>query len=61
MVYKNLWWGFKRCNDTYQINRYYGDKDIEKARQSWEIIEIVEPFEAKDWQDAIDIVVKITK
>lgn len=57
MIQKNLWWGFKRCNDTFKINRYYGEKDIKEAREKWDIISVTGPFEAEDWQSAIDYVV----
>lgn len=54
---KNQWWGYKRCNDTFQINRYYGEKELNEARNQWDIVSVTGPFEAKDWQAAIDYVV----
>jgi hypothetical protein len=54
---KNLWWGYQRCNDTFQINRYYGESELNVARGQWDIVSVIGPFEAKDWQTAIDYVV----
>jgi len=49
-----LWWGYAHVNDTYNVKRYFGPRDIEEARESDFVKSVSEPFEAVCRADAIN-------
>jgi len=50
------WWGYKHISGTYQAKRFFEALDITEARQSPFCDIIVEPFEAKDRDEALEII-----
>jgi hypothetical protein len=55
-----LWWGYIHENGSIQVKRYLDDYySIEDARGSPYVKEVYVPFEAKDREDAIDIIKKM--
>lgn len=53
METKNLWWGYKHTSGTYQAKRYFDRRDLDEAYESDFVAEVVQPFEAKDRQEAL--------
>lgn len=51
-----LWWGYKHLAGTYQAKRYFGGDDILNANESPFCEVILGPFQAKNREEALDIV-----
>ena len=58
-VIKNLWWGYRHINQTYQVKRYFDARDIQDARESPFCEIVVGPFEAENREDALKQVEKL--
>jgi len=56
----NLWWGYRHTSGTYQAKRYFEPLDIQEAHESPFCMQAVGPFEAKDREEALTIVKKLT-
>jgi hypothetical protein len=56
METNNLWWGYKHTSGTIQAKRYFDKRDIEEAEESPFCDIIIHPFEAKDRDEAIQII-----
>lgn len=54
------WWGYKHNSGTYQAKRYFDKLDIKEARESPFVDIVVGPFTAKDREDALEQVKKLT-
>lgn len=57
---KNLWWGYKHTSGTYQAKRYFSKQDLEEAYESPFCDIVVQPFEAKDREEALGYIKKQT-
>jgi len=53
MENKNLWWGYKHVQGTYQVKRYFGRLDIQEAIESPFCEIVTGPFEASDREEAL--------
>jgi hypothetical protein len=53
---KNWWWGYKHISGTYQAKRYFDKLDIDEAKESDFVEQVVYPFLAKDREDALEYV-----
>lgn len=53
---RNLWWGYVHTSGTLQAKRYFDPLDIQEAHQSPFCEQVVGPFEAKDRDEALEIV-----
>lgn len=53
---EHLWWGYKHIRGSYQAKRYWGDQDLDDARDSPFCEEVVGPFTATDRDQALSIV-----
>ena len=58
---RNLWWGYKHTSGTYQAKRYFDKLDLEEAYASPFAEIVVEPFEAKGRDEALEIIKEKTK
>lgn len=58
MNMNNLWWGYIHVNKTIQVKRYFEPLDIQEANESPFVEQTFGPFEAKNREDAIDIILK---
>lgn len=57
----NLWWGYRHVSGTLQAKRYFKPLDIEEARESPFVKQVIGPFEAYDRDDAIHVVAELTE
>lgn len=48
-----LWWGYKHTSGSYQAKRYFDKRDIIEAEESDFCETVVEPFFAKNRDEAI--------
>ena len=55
----NEWWGYRHCNRTIQVKRYFDDIDLVEARRSPFVEKVVGPFSAENREDAINITVRL--
>jgi len=55
----NKWWGYRHMNGSIQVKRFFSDLDLTEADESPFVRKVFQPFEAKDRQDAINIITKI--
>ena len=53
---KNLWWGYKHINGSFQAKRYFDRLDIVEANESPCCEIVVGPFEASSREEALKIV-----
>lgn len=53
---KLQWWGYKHTSGTYQAKRYVDERDIIEAIESPFVADWHGPFEAKDRDEALEIV-----
>ena len=51
----NKWWGYRHVNGDIQVKRFFGDRDIEEARESGFVAATCGPFMAKDRQGALGV------
>lgn len=58
---KLMWWGYKHVSGTYQAKRYFDKRDTDEACESPFVGQVVGPFEAKNRDEAIKIVIEKTK
>lgn len=58
---KILWWGYKHTSGTLQAKRYFDKKDLEEAYESPFCDIIVQPFEAKNREEALTYIENQTK
>lgn len=62
MEYQELnWWGYKHTSGTYQAKRYFDKRDIEEAYESPFCKQVVQPFTAKNREEALEIIKQKTK
>ena len=54
------WWGYKHNCGSYQAKRYFEKLDITEAQESPFVESVVGPFLAKDRDDALEIVRRLT-
>lgn len=57
---KNLWWGYKHVSGTYQAKRYFKRDDVLDAYESPFVETVVNQFQAKDRNEAIEYIKKQT-
>lgn len=57
---KNLWWGYLHVRGTLQAKRYFDKRDLDEAYESDFVAQVVQPFMAKDREEALDHVRKYT-
>lgn len=58
-----LWWGYVHQNGGVQAKRWhpsYGQAEIDDAHQSPFVVSVVEPFEARNRDIALEIIAKKT-
>jgi len=53
---KFLWWGYRHVSGTLQAKRYFDKRDTDEAEQSDFVAEVVYPFEAKNREEALEII-----
>jgi hypothetical protein len=53
---KNKWWGYVHTSGSLQAKRYFGPEDIQEANESPFCKQVVGPFDAKDRDEALEIV-----
>ncbi len=58
---KNKWWGYLHQSGTLQAKRYFDTRDITEALESPMCKTVVGPFDAKDRDEAIEIVKQLLK
>lgn len=49
----NKWWGYQHTNGSLQAKRYFGPEDIDEARESPFVGQIVGPFDAVTREEAL--------
>jgi len=49
----NQWWGYKHLNGSIQVKIYWGEKDIEEARESRFCEKVLGPFTARSREEAL--------
>ena len=52
----DTWWGYKHVNGKYQAKRYFDQRDIQEAYESPFVDSVTNSFQAKDRNDALNIV-----
>jgi hypothetical protein len=52
----NKWWGYIHTNGSVQAKRYFDPLDIQEARESPFVAQVVLPFDAESREDALDYV-----
>jgi hypothetical protein len=57
---KIVWWGYKHVSGTLQAKRYFEPLDIIEAQESPFCAKVVGPFPAKNRDEALEIVEKLT-
>ena len=50
----NQWWGYLHINGSVQVKVFFGEDDVENARESPFVEEVVQPFSARDRDEAIE-------
>jgi hypothetical protein len=50
------WWGYKHISGTYHAKRYFDKQDIDEAKESPFVAEIVYPFKASSRDEAIEYI-----
>lgn len=55
-----LWWGYRHTSGSLQAKRYFDARDIEEARESDFVSQVVGPFQAAGRDEALSIVEKAT-
>ncbi len=53
---KNLWWGYKHTNGSYQAKRYFDKRDTDEANESPFCDIVVGPFYADNRDEALQMV-----
>lgn len=53
---KTKWWGYKNVNGWYNVKRYFNEEEISQAERTATIQEVSDPFEAKDRDEAMQII-----
>jgi len=48
-----LWWGYVHINGSHQVKRFFSKEDLDDARSSPFVDEVVEPFDALNREDAL--------
>lgn len=56
MENNHLWWGYRHISGTYQVKRYFDERDIKDAYMSDFVEQVVRPFSAKNREDALKII-----
>lgn len=51
-----LWWGYRHANGSYQVKRYFDDRDLEDAHESPFVERVVQPFRAESREQALEII-----
>jgi len=49
-----LWWGYVHVNGSLQVKRFFSEDDLDDARSSPFVDEVIRPFEAESREDAIN-------
>lgn len=60
MEEKNLWWGYKHISGSFQVKRYFDNRDTKEAEESPFCEQVVYPFEASDREEALEYIKKQT-
>ena len=50
---KLLWWGYEHENGSFQVKRYFNNRDLVEARESPFVVYVIGPFLAKDREEAL--------
>lgn len=58
---KNKWFGYLHQSGTYQAKRYFEPLDIKEAEESSFCKKVVGPFDAKNRDEALEMVKKLTE
>lgn len=58
---KNKWWGYLHTSGSIQAKRYFEPLDIHESEQSPFVKVIVQPFYAKNREEALIIIKKTIK
>lgn len=53
------WWAYIHSNGSLQVKRFFSEIDLEEAEQSPFVKRVIQPFEAKNRDDAYSIATKI--
>ena len=59
MSYDLQWWAYIHTNGTIQLKRYFDDRDLQDARESPFVKDIIQPFDAFDRAAALAHVKKV--
>lgn len=54
------WWGYRHIHGTVQAKRYFSELDIQEAKESPFVKQVVGPFDADGREDALRIVAEQT-
>lgn len=49
----NRWWGYLHTDGTVHAKRYFDQRDLDEARESTFVDQIMEPFDAESSMDAV--------
>jgi hypothetical protein len=55
MAHGFQWWGYGHINGNVQVKRFFDQRDLDEARESFFVDRVVEPFLATDREDALRI------
>ena len=58
---KNLWYGYKHTSGSLHAKRYFTKEDIDEANESPFCAIVIQPFEAKDREEALKFIEEQTK
>jgi len=50
------WWGYRHTNGSVQAKAYFSEADLDDARESDFVAEVVEPFDCRGRDEALRIV-----
>lgn len=50
---KQLWWGYKHTNGSFQVKRFFSQSDLDDAYESPFASRVFHPFYAKDRAEAL--------
>lgn len=49
----NRWWGYLHTDGSVHAKRYFDQRDLDEARESTFVDQIMEPFDAESSMDAV--------